>query len=563
MKVYIYPPGKRDDGVSFNSVPVNPKLQVDLGKLPNLAGCSVLIVAASAGLGHKRPARALDEAVKGNLPRMYIQSISGAVHSAGSSGWMQDFVELSQANKELEFRWEKVHLAMLLSEKDDFLIHFKHYIRTLSQDTVVCIFTHHDAAILCGFYRAEIEKDTGKKLVLVMVVTDHFPTHSQYVWERLEADVIIAPDRLTQASIMEGLRLRLNRFTGDANGTKRYRVPIVLNAGGYPLQLPFSGKRTEKNQKQPFRILFPLGGAAPGKAYIAQCIARLHIMLSQLVPYVVIRKPAIPDRTYTDFMATITTWGVSLYELGSDDESIDCVTRVITSAKTSPDCIVTKPSEWVNLVQYAGDEWAGAPIALLSPVGYQEVENVAWLRSESGGHSLLSATDNARLISFLQTLDTDEKEQSNRQKKELEKWKDTMKGYRAITLPDDAIEAAYVLDSCVRYGIFAAMRRFRRPRVESLDFNPCMPVHFWKLVDGTLPNVRVQKLPYYIPPIPTSYDTDTPIADLWKYARNILHVKTLPADLQVFAKYLVKAMLDEAKEKVTSATAVYYGEGRV
>lgn len=347
------------------------------------------------------------------------------------------------------------------------------------QRDVLFFFAHPDSLIAFSTMKEKLEKEYGKKVTTALLMTDHFQKYDQHTWARLEADMILAPDARSAELTEKRINERAEEFFGAEKD--KYRLPIVLNVHGYPVELglkekisepEFSEKksRLSSDLSSAPRILIPLGGSLPQRDLIAGISANLITKegYGRSERVTVLHKKE--GQEYETFVFAMKRNGTKVVSTETTDEAIDETHQYLAGINGNFDILLTKPSEKVNVAQFAPDKAGGLIMAFLPPVGSQEEENLRFFRSYEGGHILLSELQEKRLYKFLHKID---KAGVLRlaQEGRLRQWQEKAKNLRGVTLPEDPKEAAFILYACKKYGIFEAMTEWQLQPQQNADLS--------------------------------------------------------------------------------------------
>lgn len=235
---------------------------------------------------------------------------------------------------------------------------------------ILFVATHFGLAHKLGAIKEQLEKETGVKITLVVVVTDDSP---QKIWYVPEADMIFAPSHATCESLI-------------AYAKKRgfYRAPVVFNP--YPVTPSFSKPLSEEKYKKRLaetdpdgtgkvQVGIPISGAAVGTKLAYEIITGLHSLSDRFAFHIICK-----EAPYTLlFLHTVSGFRyVDLHSSYIDRRIVDLYEEAYKHELITLE--VTKPSEQAFKALLNPTQVGGAILLLTQPVGRQEYDNLSFLR---------------------------------------------------------------------------------------------------------------------------------------------------------------------------------------
>ncbi len=450
---------------------------VDNKRIPELLAAYLRVIASDAGAGHRRPAKALGTTYPINIPCIEVKTLTSGAHRVGSqSASLQRLTQFLAEHQGVQNAiYAPIYHRLLLRRDSESvlreIIPLLLEARSTGRREVVLIHTNPDPAFIASYYKTILENAYGIRLTNVLVMTDHFITRSQCIWNLVDVDIIVAPDSQTADLTRHELR-RWERIMRKSRSTTHGRqIPAVI-VSGYP-QDPtfvarFEGERALKREHElapeshdPIDIAIPLGGGSPGMRYLSD----LMESVSRDIPVRVwttykYRENDTRTDDYTRAMkriraeTTLVTDNVGLIDAYADRFRSD----------RTPSLVVVKPGELSNQMMYEPRDVGGAIFLFAPPVGDQEIQNLKFFQSAEGGCVVPSDWDNDALMTLmlrLMTRDTEAIDETTRAL--LHEMKEKARGWRGLMLPDDADRAALCIVGLKRYGLLHAMAQYVRP----------------------------------------------------------------------------------------------------
>ncbi|OGK59386.1 hypothetical protein A3H84_02880 [Candidatus Roizmanbacteria bacterium RIFCSPLOWO2_02_FULL_40_13] len=336
---------------------------------------------------------------------------------------------------------------------------------------ILFIATHFALAHKLGAIKEELEKETGVKTTLVVVVTDDSP---QQIWYVPEADLITVPSEYTRTNLL-----------WYAKKAKLKETLIKVNP--YPVSPDFS--KDLSNERYQFRlrqvdpagydraqIALPISGAAVGTAHALQFIKTLqdiserfefHVICKE-APYTLFFLHTISGMPYVDLHSSyIDRRIVDLYEEAYEKETIAFE--------------ITKPSEQAFKALLNPTQIGGSILLFTKPVGRQEYDNLNFLER----HFLIPQESDRRYL-----YEKAEKKESLEDDERGKKLLAESVRWRGLILPYKANNAAEFVLWAFKQGLFKQMMTCcvvpspNDPERRELD--PHGVEKFWNLVADVL-----------------------------------------------------------------------------
>ncbi len=308
-----------------------------------------------------------------------------------------------------------------------------------------------------GSIRERFEKETGVKTLLVVQVTDDSP---QPIWYVHDADLLFVPSLYTKEHL-ENYARKVSLPT----------IPVLVSA--YPISPLFSEETTESafakrmEQMAPesdstIHVTVPVSGAAVGTTFLSDYLQAVHHHSPRFLFHVITR-----EAPYTQhFIETVNPLPyVQLLAATHDRTTVANYEQVFKTLH--PALEITKPSEQAFKALATPRQRGGVIMLFAKPIGGQEYDNLHFLRN----HGFMP-----RRLENQQLWDLAIKKEPVPAEllKKAHHW-------RAICLPDEAVDAAMFTLWCLQQGIFAAMMLYSQAEeAEALQSNGVE--QFWSRV---------------------------------------------------------------------------------
>lgn len=407
---------------------------------------------APAGLGHLRVTDALVDSRPRNHPYVMLGSYDRFItsfHRFFSTNLIAKWVfTVSQYGLFADFA-TAVYRGILILTSGQIYKQLKNIIsENKNLDEMWVVATHFGMAHQIGAVKEKLEKDTGKKIRLIVQVTDDT---SQHIWCIRGADLTFVPSHHTKKL--------LQRYAN------RLRMNLDFEVIPYPL-CPILTKKVEGNDlrkeiysqtEKHINVSVPISGAAVGLSYISKLISSIVKRSKRFKFWVVVKKSV-----YTDvFLSTLSKLPeVELVTGRNDNEMISIYELLYQNNLMSIE--ITKPSEQAFKAILSPSYVGGSLMLFTSPVGRQEYENIDFLVR----NDLMSRSN------------YDGNEESEKK----------INNYpRAIRLPKDPDIAADFILWGLETGLFPAFSsknyKYSDKALESGEVGPDGAYCFWKIVE--------------------------------------------------------------------------------
>ncbi len=395
---------------------------------------------APAGLGHLR----VTDALVDGLPEKSTYLLLGSVDSFIT--WAHRFTSINPIGKYIflqsqygiaEAIFTAIYRKFLILTAGSLYKQLKDIIaRNPSCDEVCVISTHFGMAHQIGAIKEKLRKETGHTVHLMVQVTDDT---SQRMWCVEGANLTFVPSYYVKRKL--------------ENYAKQRGIEFNCEVIPYPLSGTLIKKLTNKlgdrhetfsNHAGVIRIAIPISGAAVGLGFVTMLVKLLNALSKRFEFWILVKKSPFTDM----FVSTISAMDrVNVLVGKNDNEMIAMYEKMYEQNLIHLE--ITKPSEQAFKAILSPDRIGGSLLLFTSPVGRQEYENMEFLRR----HGLLSSS-----------------------------------GYvaypRAISLPENAEEAAKRIMWAVESGLFARMTasnfRFSKQAMESGEIGGDGGRLFWK-----------------------------------------------------------------------------------
>lgn len=324
---------------------------------------------APAGLGHLRVTDALVDSRPKDCPYIMLGSydrfitsmhrffstnpIAKWIFTVSQYGFMEDFVTA-------------IYRKILVSTSEQIYKQLKNIIESRENtDEVWVVATHFGMAHQIGAIKDRLIKDTGKKVRLIVQVTDDT---SQHIWCIRGADLTFVPSMITK----KNLEIYANR----------QKMGLLFEVAPYPVCPVLTRKFENTNERsiafgskdKQINISVPISGAAVGLTFVTKLISSLVKKTDRFKFWVLVKKSI-----YTDvFLATISKFpNVELVTGRNDNEMISLYELLYQNNVMHIE--ITKPSEQAFKAILPPNHVGGSIMLFTSPVGRQEYENIDFL----------------------------------------------------------------------------------------------------------------------------------------------------------------------------------------
>jgi hypothetical protein len=315
-------------------------------------------------------------------------------------------------------------------------------------DEIWVVATHFGMAHQVGAIKERLIKDTGKKIRLIVQVTDDT---AQHIWCIRGADLTFVPSLHTKRE--------------QEVYSNRHKMHLLFEVAPYPIcplltnrifgdDLRSKDLASDNNQ---INVAVPISGASVGLSFVTKLITSIEKKSSRFKFWVLVKKSV-----YTDFFLSSLSRlsNVNLITGRNDNEMINLYELMYQNNLMHLE--VTKPSEQAFKAILSPDLVGGSTILLTSPVGRQEYENIEFLVR----HDLMPRSNY---------------DGSSEDKQSLSSYP------RAIRLSKDPEIAANFIVWALESGLFVKMSsskfKFSKNALASGEVGPLGAVEFWKIVE--------------------------------------------------------------------------------
>lgn len=325
---------------------------------------------APAGLGHLRVTDALAEARPKDSRYVLLGSIDRFVT------WIHRFTSINPFGKYLFLRsqygvlediFTKTYRAVLIASSGGVLKQLREIIlHNQDCNEIWIVATHFGLAHQVGAIKDKLIKETGRKIKLVVQVTDD--TH-QHIWCVRGADLTFVPSRFVQSKF--------------ENYAAKQKISFVSEVIPYPLSSLLTRKLsksmgsrqkvfTEKSGK--VNVAIPISGAAVGLTYFMNLIKELKAQSDRFEFWVLVKKSPFTEL----FISGLSNMSGVNVMVGKNDIQMIELYELLYS-KTLVHLEITKPSEQAFKSIIYPTDIGGSVLLFTNPVGRQEKENIRFL----------------------------------------------------------------------------------------------------------------------------------------------------------------------------------------
>lgn len=327
---------------------------------------------------------------------------------------------------------------------------------------IVVLATHYDVAHRIAAAKAQLERETGVPIFLVVQVTDDSPQH---VWLVPGADVIFVPSELTRETLVE--YARASRIDPPPFVVLPYPIPGELS-----LPLSATERQARTQQLSPdgdaaVRMAVPISGAAAGLIFLTGVMNGLR-ELSPRFTFDIVCRIAPYTRPFLDSHGAA---GATLHTGTRNHEVIAHYRRLYDEQVIALE--LTKPSEQAFKVMVGPQARGGAIVLFAPPVGRQEKDNLEFLTR----HQLIPTSEQNRALHHLS--------HGNKPFAEADAaLREAAKGWRSLELPRMPPHAAQFAHWALKSGLLAVMDSGAVPKERGTahaahELNPAGVAMFW------------------------------------------------------------------------------------
>lgn len=407
---------------------------------------------APAGLGHLRVADALID----SKPKKYSYIMLGSydrfitnVHRFTSNNPIARLIFTASQYGLLEDFVTFVYRSILIKTSEQIYKQLKNIIDKRTEiDEIWVIATHFGMAHQIGAVKERLIKETGKKIRLVVQVTDDT---SQHMWCVRGSDLTFVPSLYSKKM--------LEKYSDE------HKMNLLFEVAPYPLSPELTKKiegdhvrsKTFSSENEQINVAVPISGATVGISFVAKLITSVQKKSSRFKFWVLVKKSV-----YTDmFLFTLSKLpNVKIIIGRNDNEMIGLYEQLYRDNLIHVE--ITKPSEQAFKAILPPSLVGGSLMLFTSPVGRQEFENIDFLVR----HELMLKSN------------YDSGKESN----------PSLRNYpRAIRLSKDPDIAAGFLLWGVETGLFSKMSavgfKFSQEAISSGEVGPNGTDEFWKITE--------------------------------------------------------------------------------
>lgn len=332
---------------------------------------------------------------------------------------------------------------------------------------ILFIATHFGLAHKLGAIKDQLERETGVKITLVVVVTDDSP---QLIWYVPEADLTCVPSEHTKTNLLWYTK-------------KIHKDEPNIKVNPYPISPDFSKpltderlqsrlKQVDPKSDEKIQVAIPISGAAVGTNFALQFIKASQKDSNRLIFHIIGK-----EAPYTIFFLHTVSGlpNIDLHSSYIDRRIVDLYEQAYEKETIALE--ITKPSEQAFKALLNPTQVAGSILLFVKPVGRQEYDNLRFLER----HFLIPKPEDRRYLYRKAEMDSKlaEDEKGKALLKEAVRW-------RGLILPQKPDVAAKFVEWALTQGIFRQMIDccvLPSPSdPEQKELNPDGVEKFWKKV---------------------------------------------------------------------------------
>lgn len=324
---------------------------------------------APAGLGHLRVTDALVDSRPQKYPYIMLGSYDKfitSIHRFLSTNFIAKWIFTVAQYGLLEDLLTSAYRWILISTSKQIFSQLKNTISGRNEvNEVWVIATHFGMAHQIGAIKEKLSKETGKKIRLIVQVTDDT---SQHIWCVRSADLTFVPSLDTKKE--------LEVYSNSK------KMNLNFEVAPYPLSPSLCDRLEDVNlrnqefssQESQINVAVPVSGAAVGLSYVTRLITSVIKKSKRFQFWVIVKKSM-----YTDaFLASISKLpNVNLVTGRNDNEMISVYELLYQNHLMHLE--ITKPSEQAFKAILPPTLVGGSILLFTSPVGRQEYENIEFL----------------------------------------------------------------------------------------------------------------------------------------------------------------------------------------
>ncbi len=294
--------------------------------------------------------------------------------------------------------------------------------------TWVIISTHFALAHSISAAKKILEEKFGIKIILCVVVTDDSP---QRIWAVPNANLTFVASEFTKNKLT-------NFFPKDkAESVKIISFPIAsrLSQSMTISQFKHVIDQLKPESTYATHIEIPVSGAAVHLNFFGKFI---NILCRENYLFTIIGQESILTKAFFKDIQKLPRVQLSI---GVDPWQTVKFYESLFYQPNRPSIEITKPSEQAFKVLLNPRQRGGVILLLTNPIGRQEYDNLNFLIR----NGFMANTEEQKML-FVE--------------KDLQKWNEKAKNWRAIRLPDDPVAATDFIKRLKAAGIFYSMLSF-------------------------------------------------------------------------------------------------------
>lgn len=324
---------------------------------------------APAGLGHLRVTDALADSRPANFSYIMLGSYDKFItsfHRFFSTNMVAKWIFTISQYGIFEDIFTSIYTRVLILTSEMIFEQLKEIINEKKEVTEIWIVaTHFGMAHQIGHIKERLIKETGKKIRLIVQVTDDT---TQHIWCTKGSDLTFVPSLKTK-NVME-------------NYAKKRNMNIKFEVIPYPISPTLTAKSPNINKRSEdllskdttINIAVPISGAAVGLNYFSKLISSVTKQTDRVKFFVLVKKSV-----YTDIFLSVLSKNenVKLIVGRNDNEMVGLYEKLYENNLIHIE--ITKPSEQAFKALIPPTSIGGSIILFTSPVGRQEYENIDFL----------------------------------------------------------------------------------------------------------------------------------------------------------------------------------------
>jgi hypothetical protein len=324
---------------------------------------------APAGLGHLRVTDALVDSRPKEFPYIMLGShdrFITTVHRFFSTNLIGKWIFTTAQYGLMENIATSIYRWILVMTSGTAFKQLKEIVDTRKDvEEVWVIATHFGMAHQIGAVKERLMKETGKKIKLVVQVTDDT---SQHIWSIRGADLTFVPSKNAKG-----------KLEAYAN---RHKMNLLFEVVPYPISSVLTSQlenvlarsKTFSTDSEQINVSVPISGAAVGLTFVTKLISLITEKSKRFQFWVLVKRSV-----YTDmFLTTLAKMSnVNLITGRNDNEMISLYELLYQNNLMHIE--ITKPSEQAFKAILPPSLVGGSILLFTSPVGRQEFENIDFL----------------------------------------------------------------------------------------------------------------------------------------------------------------------------------------